>query len=441
MRSLKGRFSTFLPYFGMVVALCLSAWTFIQSEHYRQETDEILNQTFEIQWRATQIHEQILRVFGYLRLAQETGKLDADIDRQMALLRVNVSALQSLPYLRRVFPAGEIALLDKFRQMIEQKIVPVVEARSGYGESLAAMTELDQTMHEITSGTVDHRGTLQHTAVIDAAASRNWFIFALALGFGAIFCLVIYQRYSFVNRRDQHMRSVASLFGHLTRSRITALRLFLEHLRSDRRPSNEMVEAAHAAATELECINDSLLKTAYAPRDSRAAPLRCLLEDLVQAKDDLIRLSLTESAGAELVPAAPFKLLSDEIVENALAALAETKNPQILISAIIKWHPISGRSLFLEVTDNGAGMTPAILNKATTPFFSTRAGNHAGLGLTACSRMVETLKGKLVIKSTAGIGTTVRLRIPIQRFPIVRSVWKKICRNGHDNAWYDRTIS
>lgn len=425
MRSLEGRLSTFLPYFGMAVALGLSAWTFVQSENYRQRTDEILNQTFEVQWRATQIHGQVLRAFGYLRLAQETGKLDADIDRQMALLRVNVSALQSLPYLSRVFPADEIALLDKFGQILKQRIVPVVEARSGYDKSLASMTELDQTMQEITSATVDHRDTLQHTAMIDAAASRNWFVFAVALGFGAIFCLVIYQRYSFVNRRDQHMRSLASLFGHLTRSRVAALRLFLEHLRSDKLPSSEMVEAAHAAATELETINDSVLKTAYAPWESGTEPLGTLLEDLVQDRFGLITLSFTESAGAELVPAATFRLLTDEIVENALAALAETKNPRILISAIIKWHPFSGRSLFVEVADNGGGMTPAILDKATTPFFSTRAGNHAGLGLTACSRMVATLKGNLVIKSTVGVGTTIQLRLPVQRFRTVGSVWKR----------------
>lgn len=41
----------------------------------------------------------------------------------------------------------------------------------------------------------------------------------------------------------------------------------------------------------------------------------------------------------------------------------------------------------LELADNGAGVTPA---KVTTPFYSTGAGNHTGLGLTACSHMVST---------------------------------------------------
>ncbi|TIW17749.1 MAG: HAMP domain-containing histidine kinase, partial [Mesorhizobium sp.] len=59
------------------------------------------------------------------------------------------------------------------------------------------------------------------------------------------------------------------------------------------------------------------------------------------------------------------------------------------------------------------GMTPEVLRKAKTPFFSTRAGNHVGLGLTGCSQMVATLNGRLFIDSKPGAGTVVKVRIPI----------------------------
>lgn len=416
MKFFKGRLFAVLPYLGMAAALGLSAWTFIQSDRYRQETDEILNQTYEIQWRATQIRERLLRVRGYLRLAQETGKLDPDTDRQMALLSVNVTVLQKLPYLHRFFPDRDVALLGEFGQMLEQEVVPVVQARANYGKAFATMTELEQAMYEISSATVDHSATLHQTAIIDTAASRNWFVFAAALGLGAILYLIIHQRYSFVSRRDQHMRSFASLLGHMTRSRISALRLFLEHVRPDEPPGSEMLEAARGAATELESINDSLLKIAYAPRDFRTEQVGSLLEDFAQDRRGLIQLSVAAAASAQPVPAAPFRLLADELVENAITALADSKDPRILITASVKRHQIFLRSsLFFEVTDNGTGMTPAVLEKATVPFFSTRAGNHAGLGLTACSQMVSTLKGKLVIKSTPGIGTTVQVKIPCQQ--------------------------
>ncbi|MER9451989.1 hypothetical protein [Mesorhizobium sp. M0254] len=124
MKFFNHRLLTVLPYLGMAAALGLSAWTFIQSNRYRQETDAILNQTFEIQWRAAQIRERLIRVYGYLRIADETGKLDADIARQMALVSVNVAQLENLPYLKRFFPDHDAELLGRIRLTLEQKIPP-----------------------------------------------------------------------------------------------------------------------------------------------------------------------------------------------------------------------------------------------------------------------------------------------------------------------------
>ncbi|TIP79290.1 MAG: sensor histidine kinase, partial [Mesorhizobium sp.] len=174
----------------MALALSLSGWTFVQSNRYRQETDAILNQTYEIQWRAAQIRERLLRVYGYLRLADETGKLDPDIDRQMALVSVNVAQLENLPYLRRFFPDHETELLNTIRQTLEQKIAPIVQSRTDYSRAIDDMSKLEQSMYEISSATVDHSMTLQQTASIDIAASRNWFIFAIALGLGATLYLI-----------------------------------------------------------------------------------------------------------------------------------------------------------------------------------------------------------------------------------------------------------
>ncbi|MGX8014169.1 sensor histidine kinase (plasmid) [Mesorhizobium sp. ORM8.1] len=415
MKFYNGRLLAVLPYLGMAAALGLSAWTFIQSDRYRQETDAILNQTFEIQWRAAQIRERLIRVYGYLRIADATGKLDADIDRQMALVSVNVAQLENLPYLNRFFPDHDAELLGGVRLTLEQKIAPLVSARKNYTQAIADMTKLEQSIYEISSSTVDHSATLQQTANIDIAASRNWFIFAIALGLGATFYLVIHQRYSSANRRDQHMRSFASLFAHMTRSRVTALRLFLEHAQPDKQPSGEMLDAARGAANELESITNSVLQIAYAPQDSSTVALGQLLEDLTRDRSSFVQVRVDTEARLHPVPAAPFRLVVNELIENALAAFSSARTARVLISATLKRQPFLPRSyLVLEVADKGAGMPPAIVAKATTPFFSTRAGNHTGLGLTACSQMVSTLNGKLVIHSAQGVGTTVQVRIPVR---------------------------
>ncbi|RWL78723.1 MAG: ATP-binding protein [Mesorhizobium sp.] len=410
------RFFTALPYLGLALALVLSTWAFVRSDRYRQETDEILNQTYEIQWRATQVRERLVRVHGYIRLADEAGKLDPDTDRQMALVSVNIAQLLALPYLQHFFPQKDVELLENVRRTIEQNVAPVVEAGSNYRQALDHMTDLEQDMYEISSATVDHSITLQETAQIDIAASRNWFMFAIALGLAAIFYLVTHQRHAYVSRRDQHIRSFASLFAHMTRSRVTALRLFLENTGFEHPPREEMLKAARGAANELESINDGLLKIAFAQRDSHVLPLAKLLLDL-KDRSGIVQLSVDSKAGTQLVPATQFQLVLGELVQNALTAVETTDRPCVLVKASVLHRPIFRRNiLFLEVADNGVGMTPEILRKAKTPFFSTKAGNHVGLGLTGCSQMVATLNGKLFIDSKPGAGTVVRVRIPLRAY-------------------------
>ncbi|RWD52340.1 MAG: sensor histidine kinase [Mesorhizobium sp.] len=413
MRFGTSRFFAALPYLGLALALLLSTWAFVRSDRYRQETDEILNQTYEIQWRATQVRERLVRVHGYIRLADEAGKLDPDINRQMALVSVNIAQLLALPYLQHFFPQKDIELLENVRRTVEQNVAPVVEAGSNYADALDHMTNLEQDMYEISSATVDHSTTLQETAQIDIAASRNWFMFAIALGLIAIFYLITHQRHAYVSRRDRHMRSFASLFAHMTRSRVTALRLFLEGTGSEQPPREEMLKAARSAANELESINDGLLKIAFSQRDSHVLPLAKLLLDL-KDRDGIVQLSVDSEAGTQAVPATQFQLVLSELVQNALTAVENIDRPSVVVKASVVHRPIFRRSvLFLEVADNGIGMTPEVLRKAKTPFFSTRAGNHVGLGLTGCSQMVATLNGRLFIDSKPGAGTLVKVRIPI----------------------------
>lgn len=66
------------------------------------------------------------------------------------------------------------------------------------------------------------------------------------------------------------------------------------------------------------------------------------------------------------------------------------------------------------VADNGVGMTPDVLEKATEPFFTgSLATGGAGLGLSIASNLVQVgLQGSLLITSHQGQGTCVRVRLP-----------------------------
>jgi signal transduction histidine kinase len=67
--------------------------------------------------------------------------------------------------------------------------------------------------------------------------------------------------------------------------------------------------------------------------------------------------------------------------------------------------------LELQVRDDGVGMPPEVLNRAGTPFFTTRT-DGTGLGLAQCQRLIGTAGGRFRIESEPGVGTTVTIVLP-----------------------------
>jgi PAS domain S-box-containing protein len=70
-----------------------------------------------------------------------------------------------------------------------------------------------------------------------------------------------------------------------------------------------------------------------------------------------------------------------------------------------------GPSVLLEVEDRGTGMKPEIARRAQEAFFTTKV-QGTGLGLSTCKVILEEQQGALEIESQAGVGTTVRVRLP-----------------------------
>ncbi|MFT8243731.1 histidine kinase famiy protein [Roseomonas sp. BN140053] len=72
-----------------------------------------------------------------------------------------------------------------------------------------------------------------------------------------------------------------------------------------------------------------------------------------------------------------------------------------------------GRYVSLSVTDDGEGMPPHVLERATEPFFTTKpTGKGTGLGLAMAQGFVQQSLGRLEIESEPGRGTTVRMLFP-----------------------------
>jgi two-component system, NtrC family, sensor kinase len=73
-------------------------------------------------------------------------------------------------------------------------------------------------------------------------------------------------------------------------------------------------------------------------------------------------------------------------------------------------------SVEVELTDNGAGISPENLHKIFDPFFTTKpTGRGTGLGLSVSYGIIKEHAGKVDVKSTPGKGTSFRLEFPVAR--------------------------
>jgi two-component system, cell cycle sensor histidine kinase and response regulator CckA len=77
----------------------------------------------------------------------------------------------------------------------------------------------------------------------------------------------------------------------------------------------------------------------------------------------------------------------------------------------------NGRPIvFLEVADDGCGMTPEVRSRVFDPFFTTK-GRGRGLGLSAVQGIIQAHGGHIQLTSERGRGTTFRVVLPAGELP------------------------
>ena len=117
----------------------------------------------------------------------------------------------------------------------------------------------------------------------------------------------------------------------------------------------------------------------------------------------------SRGAGRVVVDADPGLLR--QVVSNLVSNASDANSSKITLSTRVLLHN-SEPFWQLEVADDGAGMSPAILAKIFEPFFSTSPERH-GLGLSAVHGIVRRLGGDIEVDSTPGRGARFTVRLPI----------------------------
>lgn len=83
-----------------------------------------------------------------------------------------------------------------------------------------------------------------------------------------------------------------------------------------------------------------------------------------------------------------------------------------LASCLLDERSAPGEHVFLEVSDNGCGMSEETLQRLFDPFFTTKFPGR-GLGMSAVMGIIRTHNGALFVESELGKGTTFRALFPV----------------------------
>jgi len=142
--------------------------------------------------------------------------------------------------------------------------------------------------------------------------------------------------------------------------------------------------------------------------------------DIIRLIEDVLELVQAKAQKEDIIIERHFEKLPDLSLDPDLI---KTCLYNIILNAfqampgggklVIKVTMIDKRCL-ISVGDTGEGISEDKLSRIFDPFFTTKTGG-LGLGLALTKRVMEEHKGKVDIKSTEGVGTTVALYLPVKK--------------------------
>jgi len=192
--------------------------------------------------------------------------------------------------------------------------------------------------------------------------------------------------------------------------------LVLRQLREADSEQSADLRMIESEAQRCRRIIDSLLSFS---RRSEGAMSETDLPSLIQESLSIIGKDLelkgitveseyANDAGTVCVDPNQIQQVLLNLVANAADAMEGGGTLRIMARPLPALHMLE-----ISIADTGSGMSPEVLRKASTPFFTTKGrGKGTGLGLAICQRIVEEHQGQMEIRSAVGEGTIVSIRLP-----------------------------
>jgi len=151
------------------------------------------------------------------------------------------------------------------------------------------------------------------------------------------------------------------------------------------------------------------------PQQVQTVPVAQLIEETLAAmarapsKDGIVLIRKVSPKLQITTRPVELKQVLLNLLLNARAAVLgkEGGSQSICISASRR----NGET-FIRVADTGVGIPPEYRQRIFEPFFTTKNGEGTGLGLAVCREIVESLKGRISVRSQLGKSTCFTIALP-----------------------------
>ncbi len=238
---------------------------------------------------------------------------------------------------------------------------------------------------------------------------------------------VVLERYLILSEKLAAKGEMASSIGHELNNYLTIISSNTELLSINLKKKNYRKMDSNAKAilesiTTMKRFTDGLIDFSSLKTQKVEYDLKTLIEDLlfsikpqpqfldidfITHFDNLLALVNIDVGQVQQV------LLN--IVNNAADAIHKKKKGGGEIT--ITTSCIKGKEkLEIKVIDNGVGIPEENLTKIFEPRFTTKEKGH-GIGLVTCKKIVENHKGKILVESQEGKGSTFSIVLPIGEKP------------------------
>ena len=170
----------------------------------------------------------------------------------------------------------------------------------------------------------------------------------------------------------------------------------------------------------IETIRSVLDRTRDRELKRAAVALKPLVSEalaLISARLAGREIALESDVPADLPPVPADETALRQVLINLLTNAIDATEPPGTITVGAGLFPANGRGRQLEISvcDTGHGMTADEVRRVFEPFYTTKApGRGTGLGLAIVDHVVRAHGGQVVVESTPGRGTTMRVRLPLE---------------------------